>query len=238
MCAWRMCPTRQILNSRDAIIKITTTAICGSDLHLYNGYIPTMEAGDILGHEFMGEVVEAGKDVTNLQKGDRVVMPFTIACGNCFFCESDLWSCCDNSNPNAGSRRNALRFFRFGTVRLFAHARRLRGRSSRIRARPVCRCRTAENSDGLTDEQVLFLSDIFPTGYHGGGKLQHSGRRHGRRLGRGSGRAIRRQHRRFCSARKKSLSIDHYKDRLEACSVAKAKISKRLISTTKTFTKN
>src|SRR5213592_1232719 len=92
-------PDPSILNSRDAIIKITTTAICGSDLHLYNGYIPTMQAGDILGHEFMGEVVETGDSVTNLKKGDRVVVPFTIACGNCFYCQRDLWSCCDNSNP-------------------------------------------------------------------------------------------------------------------------------------------
>ncbi len=93
-------PDPKILNSRDAIIKITTTAICGSDLHLYNGYIPSMQAGDILGHEFMGEVVETGKDVGNLKKGDRVVVPFTIACGNCFFCQRDFWSLCDNSNPN------------------------------------------------------------------------------------------------------------------------------------------
>lgn len=93
-------PDPTILNERDAIIKITKTAICGSDLHLYNGYIPTMQAGDILGHEFMGEVVETGKAVTNLQKGDKVVVPFTIACGNCFFCKKELWSACDNSNPN------------------------------------------------------------------------------------------------------------------------------------------
>ena len=92
-------PDPAIMNSRDAVIKITTTAICGSDLHLYNGYIPTMKAGDILGHEFMGEVVETGSSVTNLKKGDRVVVPFTIACGNCFFCKKDLWSACDNSNP-------------------------------------------------------------------------------------------------------------------------------------------
>src|SRR4029450_3818019 len=94
-------PDPHILNPRDAIIKITTTAICGSDLHLYDGYIPTMEQGDILGHENMGEVVEVGSAVKNLQVGDRVVVPFTIACGQCFFCQKQLWSCCDNSNPNA-----------------------------------------------------------------------------------------------------------------------------------------
>ena len=91
----------EILNARDAIVKITSTAICGSDLHLYNGFIPTMEKGDILGHEFMGEVVEVGRGVKNLKSGDRVVVPFPIACGNCFFCNRDLWSLCDNSNPNA-----------------------------------------------------------------------------------------------------------------------------------------
>jgi threonine dehydrogenase-like Zn-dependent dehydrogenase len=94
-------PDPKILNPHDAIIKVTLTAICGSDLHLYNGYIPSMEKGDILGHEFMGEVVEVGREVRNLTKGDRVVVPFAIACGHCLFCKSDLWSLCDNSNPNA-----------------------------------------------------------------------------------------------------------------------------------------
>src|SRR5438034_6637022 len=94
-------PDPTILNPRDAIVKITATAICGSDLHLYDGYIPTMQEGDILGHEFMGEVVEVGPGVRSLRPGDRVVVPFTIACGDCFFCERTLWSLCDNSNPNA-----------------------------------------------------------------------------------------------------------------------------------------
>src|SRR5215212_9782221 len=93
-------PDPKILNPRDAIIRVTSTCICGSDLHLYDGYIPTMKAGDILGHEFMGEVVETGRDVTNLQTGDRVVVPFTIACGGCFFCKKQLYSACDNSNTN------------------------------------------------------------------------------------------------------------------------------------------
>src|SRR6476619_5894852 len=91
----------QIINDRDAIIKVAATAICGSDLHLYNGLIPTMESGDILGHEFMGEVVEVGPDVQNLKKGDRVVVPFPISCGVCLSCSSGLFSCCENSNPNA-----------------------------------------------------------------------------------------------------------------------------------------
>src|SRR5687768_9435072 len=89
-------PDPQILNPRDAIVKITSTAICGSDLHLYDGYIPTVEKGDIIGHEFMGEVVEVGRGVTNLKVGDRVVVPFPIACGNCFFCKREMWSLCDN----------------------------------------------------------------------------------------------------------------------------------------------
>jgi len=94
-------PDPILLNPRDAIVKVTATAICGSDLHIYGGYIPTMEKGDVLGHEFMGEVVEVGRENTRLNVGDRVVVPFTIACGHCFFCKEQLWSLCDNSNPNA-----------------------------------------------------------------------------------------------------------------------------------------
>src|ERR1700709_2903380 len=94
-------PDPKILNQRDAIVKITSTAICGSDLHMYNGFIPTMESGDVVGHEFMGEVVELGRGVKNLKIGERVVVPFTISCGNCFFCKKEMWSLCDNSNPNA-----------------------------------------------------------------------------------------------------------------------------------------
>src|SRR5690348_8330186 len=94
-------PDPVLVNPHDAIIKVTTTAICGSDLHLYDGYTPSMEKGDILGHEFMGEVVEVGRECHKLKVGDRVVVPFTIACGNCFFCRKELFSLCDNSNPNA-----------------------------------------------------------------------------------------------------------------------------------------
>ena len=94
-------PDPKILNSRDAIVRITSTAICGSDLHLYNGFVPTMEKGDILGHEFMGEVVDVGSGVMNLAVGDRVVVPFPIACGNCGACRAEAYSLCENSNPNA-----------------------------------------------------------------------------------------------------------------------------------------
>jgi threonine dehydrogenase-like Zn-dependent dehydrogenase len=102
-------PDPKILNPRDAIVRITSTCICGSDLHLYDGYIPTMQKGDIIGHEFMGVVEEVGPgvDKSKLNVGDRIVVPFTIACGNCFFCKSKLWSCCDNSNPNAWMARSS-----------------------------------------------------------------------------------------------------------------------------------
>src|SRR5581483_7776955 len=117
-------PDPQILNPRDAIIKLTTTAICGSDLHLYDGYIPTMRQGDILGHENMGEVVEIGSAVKNLKKGDRVVIPFTISCGECFFCKKELWSLCDNSNPNA---RTAETFFGHSPSGLFGYSHMMGG---------------------------------------------------------------------------------------------------------------
>ena len=158
-------PDPEILNPRDAIIKITTTAICGSDLHLYNGYIPTMEEGDILGHEFMGEVVEVGKDVKNLQKGDRVVVPFTIACGNCFFCERDLWSACDNSNPTPETVETLYGYAGSG---LFGYSHMMGGfaggQAEYVRV-PFADVGPLKIPDSLEDEQVLFLSDIFPTGY-------------------------------------------------------------------------
>src|SRR5436190_8170896 len=109
----------EILNPRDAIIRITTSAICGSDLHLYGGFIPTLEKGDILGHESMGEVVEVGSKVKNLKIGDRVVVPFTISCGQCFFCEKQLWSLCDNSNPSAWM---AEKLYGYSTSGLFGYS--------------------------------------------------------------------------------------------------------------------
>ncbi len=159
-------PDPQIINSRDAIVRITSTAICGSDLHLYNGFIPTMKKGDILGHEFMGEVVEVGKGVDNLKAGDRIVVPFAIACGKCWFCEHDLYSLCDNSNPNAWMAEKAYGYAPSG---LFGYSH-LTGGYAGGQAEYV-RVPFADvggfkiENDSLSDEQVLFLTDIFPTGY-------------------------------------------------------------------------
>ena len=158
-------PDPSILNPRDAIIKVTTTAICGSDLHLYDGYIPTMEKGDILGHEFMGEVVETGSGVKNLKIGDRVVVPFTIACGNCFFCQRQMWSACDNSNPNAGI---AEKVYGFSGSGLFGYSHMMGGYAggqAEYARVPFADVGPVKVPDHLEDEKVLFLSDIFPTGY-------------------------------------------------------------------------
>ena len=158
-------PDPKILNPRDAIVKITATAICGSDLHIYDGYIPTMEKGDVLGHEFMGEVVEVGRDNNKLRVGDRVVVPFTIACGNCFFCKEQLWSLCDNSNPNAwmlekitGFSGSAL----FGYSHMYGGYPGGQAEYARVPFADVGPLRVPTS---LSDEQVLFLSDILPTGY-------------------------------------------------------------------------
>ncbi|MBL1177815.1 zinc-dependent alcohol dehydrogenase [Pantanalinema sp. GBBB05] len=158
-------PDPKILNPRDAILKITSTAICGSDLHLYNGYIPTMQSGDILGHEFMGEVVELGREVKNLQIGDRVVVPFTISCGGCFFCQRDLWSLCDNTNPNAWM---AEKLYGHSPSGLFGYSHMLGGyaggQAEYVRV-PFADVGPMKIPAELSDEQVLFLTDIFPTGY-------------------------------------------------------------------------
>ena len=160
-------PDPKILNSRDAIVRITSTAICGSDLHLYNGLIPTMERGDILGHEFMGEVVETGKNVSNLKVGDRVVVPFPIACGACAMCQQDLFSCCENSNPNAWMAEKLLGYSPAG---LFGYTHMLGGYAggqAEFARVPFADVGPIKVPDGIPDEQVLFLSDIFPTGYMG-----------------------------------------------------------------------
>ena len=158
-------PDPKILNPRDAIVRITTTAICGSDLHLLNGYIPTMQAGDILGHEFMGEVVEVGSGNVRLKVGDRVVVPFTIACGGCFFCERQLWSLCDNSNPNAWM---AEKLYGYSTSGLFGYSHLTGGYAggqAEYARVPFADVGPLKVPDGIPDEQVLFLSDILPTGY-------------------------------------------------------------------------
>jgi threonine dehydrogenase-like Zn-dependent dehydrogenase len=158
-------PDPKILNPRDAILKITSTAICGSDLHLYDGYIPTMEKGDILGHEFMGEVVELGSAVTNLKMGDRVVVPFPIACGNCYFCEEQQHSLCENSNPNAAM---AEKMWGHSPAGIFGYSHLTGGyaggQAEYVRV-PYADVGPIKVPDGLDDEKVLFLSDILPTGY-------------------------------------------------------------------------
>ncbi len=158
-------PDPGIVNERDAVVRVTSTAICGSDLHLYDGSIPTMRAGDIIGHEFMGEVVALGRGVSNLAEGDRVVVPFPIACGNCFFCTHDYWSLCDNSNPNAVL---AEQMFGQSPAGLFGYSHMLGGYSGGqaeyVRV-PYADVGPLKIPDHIGDEQALFLSDIYPTGY-------------------------------------------------------------------------
>ena len=158
-------PDPTILNDRDAIIKVTLTAICGSDLHLYDGYIPTMEKGDILGHEFMGEVVEVGKEIKNLAVGDRVVVPFPISCGRCHYCGREEYSLCDNSNPNAYIAETA---YGYSPAGLFGYSHMLGGyaggQAEYVRV-PFADVGPIKVPEGLSDEQVLFLTDIYPTGY-------------------------------------------------------------------------
>ena len=149
----------------DAIIRVTSTAICGSDLHLYNGYMPTMEKGDVLGHENMGEVVEVGKSVTKLKVGDRVVVPFNISCGECFFCKKEMYSLCDRSNPNAEMAAKAMGQSPAG---LLGYSHMLGGfwggQAEYLRV-PYADVGPLKVPPGIPDESLLFLSDIFPTGY-------------------------------------------------------------------------
>jgi threonine dehydrogenase-like Zn-dependent dehydrogenase len=160
-------PDPKIMNGRDAIVRITSTAICGSDLHLYNGFIPTMEEGDVLGHEFMGEVVEVGPDVANLSVGDRVVVPFPIACGFCNACVEGKFSVCENSNPNAPL---AEKLWGQSPAGIFGYSHMLggfAGGQAEYARVPFADVGPIRIEDGIPDEQVLFLSDIFPTGYMG-----------------------------------------------------------------------
>jgi threonine dehydrogenase-like Zn-dependent dehydrogenase len=160
-------PDPQILNPHDAIVKISSTAICGSDLHLYDGYIPTMQKGDILGHEFMGEIVETGPEVSRLSVGDRVVVPFPIACGRCEQCRHELYSTCENSNPNAGM---AEKMFGHPTAGIFGYSHLTGGYAggqAEYARVPFADVGPIKIEADLADEQVLFLSDIFPTGFMG-----------------------------------------------------------------------
>jgi threonine dehydrogenase-like Zn-dependent dehydrogenase len=158
-------PDPEIQDPRDVIVRITSTAICGSDLHLYDGYMPGMQAGDVLGHEPMGEVIEVGSQVRKLKVGDRIVVPFTISCGDCFFCRRQLFSLCDESNPNAELARKAMGHSPAG---LFGYSHILGGfpggQAEYLRV-PFADVSPLQIPDELPDDQVLFLSDIFPTGY-------------------------------------------------------------------------
>jgi threonine dehydrogenase-like Zn-dependent dehydrogenase len=160
-------PDPIIEEPRDAIVKVTATAICGSDLHLYDGYIPAMENGDILGHEFMGEVVEVGSGNAKLKVGDRVVVPFIICCGECFFCQKGLWSCCERTNRDADKARE---MFGHNTGGLFGYSHLTGhypgGQAEFVRV-PFADVAPTKVPDGFTDDQLLFLTDILPTGYQG-----------------------------------------------------------------------
>ncbi len=158
-------PDPKILNPHDAIVQVTTTCICGSDLHLYDGYIPTVEHGDIMGHEFMGIVIETGKAVKNLKVGDRVITAFAIACGECYYCKHGLFSLCDNTNPNAGAAEEMYGFSgagMFGYSHLFGGY--AGGQAEYVRV-PFADVGCFKIPDEITDDQAVFLTDIFPTGY-------------------------------------------------------------------------
>ena len=154
-----------ILNPGDAIVRITSTAICGSDLHLYNGYMPTMERGDIMGHEFMGEVVEVGRGVKRLKVGDRVVVPFTISCGGCSHCARQQWSLCDNSNPNAWMAEKLMGYSPAGLFGYSHLTGGYAGGQAQYARVPYADHGPMVIQNDLPDDKLLFLTDIFPTGY-------------------------------------------------------------------------
>ena len=158
-------PDPKIEDPRDAIVRITTTCICGSDLHLFDGLVQTMERGDVMGHEPMGEVVEVGAEVRNIQVGDRVVIPFTISCGECFFCQRGLYSCCDKSNRN---KEVAEKVYGYSPAGLFGYSHMFggyQGGQAQFLRVPYADVGPIKIPEHLTDEQVVFLSDILPTGW-------------------------------------------------------------------------
>jgi threonine dehydrogenase-like Zn-dependent dehydrogenase len=160
-------PDPKILNPRDAILKVTATTICGSDLHIYDGYIPTMQPGDIIGHEFMGEIVEIGSEVKQLRKGDRVVVSSIIGCGQCPYCSGQMWSLCDNSNPNGWMQEPLMGF---GTAGIFGYSHMFGGyagaQAEYVRV-PFADFGAIKVPEGIPDEKLLPISDAFPTGYMG-----------------------------------------------------------------------
>ncbi len=160
-------PDPEIVNPHDVILRVTMSTTCGSDLHFIDGYIPTMRAGDVIGHEFMGVVVEVGREVKKVKKGDRVVVPSFIVCGNCWYCQHDLWSLCDNTNPNAELQETT---FGYPTAGIYGYTHAFGGYAGAHAG--YVRVPHADNDcfivpEGLRDEQVLFLSDAAPTGYMG-----------------------------------------------------------------------
>jgi threonine dehydrogenase-like Zn-dependent dehydrogenase len=160
-------PDPKILNPRDAILKVTSATICGSDLHIYDGYIPTMQPGDIIGHEFMGEIVEIGSEVKQLKKGDRVVVSSIIGCGQCPYCSQQMWSLCDNSNPNGWMQEPLMGF---GTAGIFGYSHMFGGyagaQAEYVRV-PFADFGALKVPEGVPDEKLLPISDAFPTGYMG-----------------------------------------------------------------------
>ena len=188
-------PDPEIEEGRDAIVKVTSCAICGSDLHLFDGFVPGMKSGDIMGHEFMGEVVEVGKDNKKLKKGDRVVVPFTIICGECEQCRRGNFSVCERTNRNKN-----LGDFAFGhsTAGLFGYTHLTGGypggQAEYVRV-PYADVGPVKIPDGLSDEQVLFLGDIFPDRLAGRRGVRHRTDRHRRSLGRRPGGTVLRQER-------------------------------------------
>ena len=160
-------PDPSIVNPHDAILKVTMSTTCGSDLHFIDGYIPTMRAGDIIGHEFMGEIVETGPEVKRIKRGTRVVIPSFVCCGSCWYCKHDLWSLCDNTNPNANLQEPLLGYPTagiYGYTHAFGGYAGAHAQYVRI---PHADTDCFEVPEGLRDEQVIFLSDAGPTGYMG-----------------------------------------------------------------------